>query len=191
MYQNEWDEVAEHINFNLEVDIDRFRNEVPYEHRVLDFGCGYGRISSILQKLGYANIVGVDSSKSMMERGRCEFPTLALALVSDEALPFLNNSFDAVVVCAVFTCITGQEARVSKINELRRILKPNGLLHMVEFSAESSQLFTSGVGVSMLHSSPQELRELVSAFQLVSEELAITNTMGGNVANRYSIFARK
>jgi ubiquinone/menaquinone biosynthesis C-methylase UbiE len=191
MHKTEWNQIAEDVDFNLEIDLARFLDEIPTEHKVLDYGCGYGRIGSLLQDSGYTNIVGIDSSASMIERGKREFPKLALELVTGITLPFPDQNFDAVVACAVFTCITDHKIRLSQINELCRILKPDGLLHMVEFCSESSRFFTASIGVPMLHSSPQELRELVSALQVVGEEVIKTNTMGGIAASSYSIFARK
>ena len=191
MYQNEWNKIAEEVNFNLEIDLERFSSGVLASYRVLDYGCGYGRISKLLWDSGYQNIVGIDSSTKMIERGKREFPELHLDVVSDEMLPFSNSSFDAVVACAVFTCITSEEARLSQIKELCRILKPGGLLHMVEFCSEPSRSFRSRIGVPMLYSSPQELRDLVHSLQVVNEEVITTNTMGGDNASSYSLFARK
>ncbi|MCJ8268132.1 MAG: class I SAM-dependent methyltransferase [Psychrosphaera sp.] len=191
MHQIQWNQIAEDVNFNLEIDIARFRNEVSTEQKVLDFGCGYGRIGSILRAAGYKDLVGIDSSASMIDRGKREFPELALELVTGATLPFHDQSFDAVVACAVFTCITDHKIRLSQMNELCRILKPDGLLHLVEFCSEPSKFFTASIGVPMLHSSVQELRELASTLQVVSEEVIKTNTMGGNAANSYRVFAKK
>ena len=127
----------------------------------------------------------------MIERGAREFPELSLELVTGATLPFPDQSFDAVVACAVFTCITDHKIRLSQINELCRILKPDGLLHMVEFCSESSKLFTASIGVPMLHSSPQELCQLAISLKVVNEEVIKKNTMAGIAASSYSIFARK
>jgi ubiquinone/menaquinone biosynthesis C-methylase UbiE len=191
MHEHEWNKIAEEVNFNLEIDLERFSSEASTSMRILDYGCGYGRISRLLWDSGYRNVVGIDSSIKMIERGKREFPKLHLDVSSDETLPFLDNSFDAVVACAVFTCITSEETRLTQIKELCRVLKPGGLLHMVEFCSGWSRAFTSSMGVPMLHSSPEELRDLVSSLQIVNEEIFNTDTMGGNNASSYSLFARK
>ena len=191
MHQAEWNQIAELVDFNLEVDLVRFCEEVPSEHNVLDFGCGYGRIGNLLRKSGYKNIVGIDASESMIERGKREFPELSLELVTGAALPFSDQSFDAVIACAVFTCITDHKIRRSQFGEICRILKPDGLLHMVEFCSDLSRFFTASIGVPMLHSSIQEFRDLTSPLHIVSEEVIKTNTMNGDAANSYSVFARK
>lgn len=191
MHQREWNQAAENVAFNLEIDVLRFLDEVQVEHDVLDFGCGYGRISKLLKDSGYRNIVGIDSSEAMIKRGKREHPELDLLIATDSKLPFIEQRFDAIIACAVFTCITDHAIRELQIKELYRVLKPGGLLHMVEFCSDSSKLFTSSIGVPMLHSSPNELRELVAAFNITCEEVVKTNTMGGNVASSLSLFARK
>lgn len=191
MHQHEWNKVADNVDFNLEIDLERFYKEVKTDQSILDYGCGYGRISKQLWDLGYHNLVGIDSSQQMIDRGRREYPELSLDVTSGEALSFSDNSFDAIITCGVFTCITSEENRASQISELCRVLKPNGLLYLVEFCSEPSRKFTSGIGVPMLHSSPQELRNLVNPFEILEETITNTLTLGGSDANSYSVFARK
>ncbi len=191
MHKDKWDKVANEVDFNLEIDLQRFSSTVLREGKILDYGCGYGRISKQLWDHGYKNITGIDSSPNMIERGNREYPFLELSSFSGNTIPFPDKTFDAVVVCAVFTCITSKEARDAQFKELFRVLKSGGLLHMVEFCSESSKAFTSQVGVPMLYSSPQELKELADAMQLINEEVIQTKTMGGRSAGSYRLFARK
>lgn len=191
MSQHKWDRIAEDVSFNLEIDIKRFRNNVPLESRILDFGCGYGRVGKILWDSGYKNTIGVDPSEKMIERGKRDFPELQLEVFSGKDLPYPDNSFDAIVTCAVFTCITSKKIRNYQFKELCRTLRPEGLLHMVEFCSEPSQSFTASIGIPMLHSTPQELRDLAGRLKVVYEEVVNTKTMGGNRANSYSLLARK
>lgn len=191
MYNHHWDEIAENVNFNLAIDHDLFRKKVSLDSKILDFGCGYGRVSKILLDMGYSDIVGVDPSGKMIERARRTHPDIKFEVGGKESLPYLDNSFDAIVVCAVFTCITSIETRNSKFRELRRVLKPEGLLHMVEFCSEPSKSFTASIGVPMLYSTPLELRKLTCSLEVVGEAIFRTNTMGGNETTGYSLFARK
>ena len=43
MHTKEWDDVAEKVNFNLEMDCPTFQKHVSSTSRILDLGCGYGR----------------------------------------------------------------------------------------------------------------------------------------------------
>ena len=40
--------------------------------KILDFGCGYGRICQKVWRMGYRNVVGYDCSPRMIERGQLE-----------------------------------------------------------------------------------------------------------------------
>lgn len=75
---SKWDEVAELVDFNLEISVSDLLTFLPLESTVLDFGCGYGRITHQISELGYNKIIGVDSSKEMISRGLNEYPTLDL-----------------------------------------------------------------------------------------------------------------
>ncbi|WP_345847279.1 class I SAM-dependent methyltransferase [Shewanella algae] len=44
-----WDKVANQVNFNLEIDVQRFCQLVRPNARILDLGCGYGRIAKQLK----------------------------------------------------------------------------------------------------------------------------------------------
>ncbi|GAB1065996.1 MAG: hypothetical protein SAqMacA_38650 [Shewanella algae] len=57
-----WDKVANQVNFNLEIDVQRFCHLVKPDARILDFGCGYGRIAKQLKQLGYPEVLGADPS---------------------------------------------------------------------------------------------------------------------------------
>lgn len=186
-----WDNVASQVNFNLEIDRERFYGLVNCEAKVLDFGCGYGRIVKDLTECGYTDITGIDSSHAMVERGRKMFPEVSLLHSSEGMLPFDDQSFDAVVVCAVFTCIISMEERSEAVAEIVRVLKPGGILHIAEFCSEEGAVFTSGLGMPMRYSMPGELRELFSGFQCFHDEVIGASTMSGKHSQSYRAFFKK
>lgn len=191
MNSKTWDELAEHTNFNLEIDLDGLASELSRDAKILDFGCGYGRISHLLNSRGFSDVQGVDPSKKMIERGSREYPELHLEHQSDLGIPFPDNQFDAVVSCAVFTCITSDRDRILSIEEILRVLKPQGLFHLVEFSSDDDQVFTSSFGAEMRHSPPEKLRRLIDGFSINREEVLETRNMNGNLARCFRVFANK
>lgn len=68
----------------------------PSPGRVLDAGCGTGRVAVRLAELGY-DVVGLDLDGSMLEVARAEAPTLDWRL-GDLAAFDLGETFDVVLV---------------------------------------------------------------------------------------------
>ncbi|OEF27248.1 class I SAM-dependent methyltransferase [Vibrio rumoiensis] len=188
---SEWDAVADLVNFNLEISVSDLLAFVPVESKILDFGCGYGRVTHQISELGYSKIIGIDSSKEMISRGLSEYPELDLRYLSGDVLPFADSEFDSIITCAVFTCIAEQNSREKVLSELRRVLKPNGVIYLAEFCSEFSLRFMSGTGVSMWHSKQIELEALLTGFNIETSILVETSTMSGHESKASHIIARK
>ncbi|MGB1764076.1 class I SAM-dependent methyltransferase [Alloalcanivorax xenomutans] len=191
MSEGSWDKVAGNVDFNLDIDRARFMDLVAREARILDFGCGYGRITRDLAEYGYAHVTGVDPSCAMIERGRQDFPGLSLRHLAGSELPFDDSTFDAVIICAVFTCIPEAKGRNDVAAELNRVLKPGGIVHVSEFCSRESQRFVSGFGIPMWYSTPRELRGLFDSFICLHDEVVSVDTMSGEAASNYRAFIRK
>lgn len=186
-----WNKIAEQVNFNLEMDWDKFQELVDVKAKVLDFGCGYGRIVDQLNQRGYSDVVGIDPSFAMIDRGRRMFPELSLLHSRGQDLPLDSHSFDAVIACAVFTSIPSSEERQAAAREIARVLKPGGLLHLSEFCASEERRFMSALGVLMRYSTPKVLQRLFEDFESVHNEVVCANTMGGRPEPSYRAFVRK
>ena len=186
-----WDLVAMDVDFNLEIDTPEFIHLIPKDTTILDYGCGYGRTSEILYSMGYNNILGVDSSSEMIRRGNLIYPYLTLTQTQGTTLQYPDASFGAIVLCAVLTCIPEHQAMKDILSEIERVLKPGGVLHMVEFSNEAGKAFVSKIGITMHHQRPSELRSLVSAFTELKFEVIQTKTIGGNAAKAVNYFGQK
>ena len=89
---------------------------------VLDVGCGEGQVARLASSLG-ARAAGVDPTSAQLavaaERGGG--PTYARAVAA--ALPFADDTFDAVVACLVFEHIRDVDDAIA---EVARVLVPNG-----------------------------------------------------------------
>lgn len=186
-----WDDVAERVVFNLEISVPDFQSAVPLKSKILDFGCGYGRVTNQLYGLGFRDLIGVDASESMICRGLNAFPTLDLRHLSDLPLPFPDQSFDAVITCAVFTCVPDQTERVKILDELHRVLKPNGVLCLAEFCSDDGRKFTSGMGVPMWHSQPKVIEGMLTSFEVELLKAVQSPTMSGHFSEAIHILARK
>lgn len=98
-----WDSVAWEKEFTLPLDAARFRELVPSNALILDYGCGYGRIASQLQDVGYTGVVGVDPAPQMIIRALKEHPGIDFRVADTPILSFDDDSFDAALLVAVLT----------------------------------------------------------------------------------------
>ena len=71
---------------------------------VLDIGCGTGKIDKLLKDKGY-EVIGIDSSKEMIEHAQSNFPDIKF--IQMNAQTFKLNGFDAIIsLDSVLTFLT-------------------------------------------------------------------------------------
>lgn len=97
--------------------------------KLLEIGCGAGRISFGLWKKGYSNLTATDFSKAMVKRSRIlnqKFKTEISFQVEDATdLSFGDNSFDgAIFGFNGLMQIPGRENRFQAMREIQRVLNP-------------------------------------------------------------------
>jgi SAM-dependent methyltransferase len=99
--------------------------ELRAGERVLDVGCGDGRFTVEIARVG-AQAVGVEVAQAAVERARAREGGLDVRLVAlDGPLPFEDAAFDLVWASEVIEHV-GDTARW--LSELRRVLAPGGRL---------------------------------------------------------------
>lgn len=99
--------------------------------RILDFGCGTGRVLRHLVDVTESGEVwGADLDSERIDWCRSHLTPPFRFITTDTAphLPFEDNYFDLVFAGSVFTHITDQDD--SWLMELRRITRPGGLLYL-------------------------------------------------------------
>jgi len=102
------------------------------DERILDFGCGTGRLTHEIASSG-AQVVGIDSSAEMIEQARKNYPEIQFD-VADGRTFRSNEPFDAVFSNAVLHWIKPPEAAVESI---AAALKPGGRM-VVEFGGKGN-----------------------------------------------------
>lgn len=98
-------------------------------NRVLDFGCGWGRISRpFLREVGHEGLHGIDVSPDLVSECRKAFGTERFSVCS--AMPpttLADGSFDLVVGYSVFSHL-GEDACRAWLAEFARICRPGGVI---------------------------------------------------------------
>jgi len=147
-------------------------------HQVLDLAsgtCDLGlRMAPMLNAQG--NITLSDINESMLSIGRNRMIDAghlgAEFVVSDaQALPFADNSFDRITMAFGLRNVTDKQ---QALNELHRVLKPNGMLMVVEFSKVTDPILAKGYDWYSFNILPQ-LGQLVAndkeSYQYLAESI--------------------
>jgi ubiquinone/menaquinone biosynthesis C-methylase UbiE len=94
--------------------------------QAMDFGCGAGRSTRFLVKLGF-EAVGVDISEDMIKRAREIDPGGDYRLIGEgEFTPVSDRSFDLIQSAFTFDNIPTKDLKLKILREIARMLKPNG-----------------------------------------------------------------
>jgi SAM-dependent methyltransferase len=94
--------------------------------RAVDFGCGTGRSTRFLQKLGF-DTIGVDIAQDMIKKARDKDPEGCYYLIEDGKLGQLENrGFDLVLSAFTFDNIPTMEKKVNIFRGIGSLLKSDG-----------------------------------------------------------------
>jgi ubiquinone/menaquinone biosynthesis C-methylase UbiE len=92
----------------------------------LDFGCGSGRSTRFLRRLGFSTI-GVDISRDMIEKAREIDPEGDYCLIGDGDFgQFKHRTFDLVLSAFTFDNIPTAEKKIAILSAIRNVLKREG-----------------------------------------------------------------
>ncbi len=113
--------------------------------KILDVATGTGDLAIQTSKaLPEAEITGLDISQGMLEVGKRKIfkrnlsNRIQMVYGDSEALPFEDNSFDAVIVAFG---VRNFESLNKGLKEMNRVLKPGGKVFILEFSRPKSLIF--------------------------------------------------
>lgn len=111
------------------LDLPGFTNLLPIGGSVLDAGCGYGRELEHFSRIGL-HAVGTDLSRNMLRLAKSGEPGLEVVSSEVMRLPFKDSVFDGIWCRGVLHHIEDSEV-AGTIEELKRVLKPNGILFVL------------------------------------------------------------
>lgn len=202
-----WDKVAHKKFFTHPVKMDRLHELLPEDAKILDYGCGYGRICAELVFHGYRHVIGVDISQEMIRRGKSNFPGLKLLHIAPESLSFEAGAFDACILFGVLTCIPTDKGQHRLIAEMYRMLKPGGILYISDYPIQNDKrnqrrylefqheygkfgVFRIPEGGIFRHHDLNWIHKLLKNFKILTVDRFKALTMNGNEADVFQVLAR-
>ncbi len=134
--------------------------------RVLDVGCGVGRVSTAIAKaFPNAEVIGLDPDENSVLRARAlaasagAGPNLSFVAATTRSLA-ANGGFDLITAC---DCVHDFAAPQTTLTEIRSLLKPDGALFVMEPKAadrledNKNAIGTLYYGFSIFHCMTQSL----------------------------------
>jgi ubiquinone/menaquinone biosynthesis C-methylase UbiE len=122
---------------------DRARQELisqanikPGQH-ILDVGCGTGTLALLLKRqYPDVEVVGLDPDPKALRRAKTKVRRAAVSVQLDQGfadeLRYERESFDRVLSSFMFHHLAGHD-REKTLTEVRRVLKPGGSFHLLDF----------------------------------------------------------
>jgi len=119
--------------------------QVKAGHKVLDVGCGSGRLTIAVQKrVGpTGEALGIDPAPEMIAIARQNAARAGLAAKFEvglvEAMPYPDATFDVVLNRLMMHHLPG-DLKARGLAEMRRVLKPGGVCLIVDFEPPKSPI---------------------------------------------------
>ena len=120
------------------------QSNVEDGHHVLDLGCGTGTLAIMLkQGVPSAEVTAIDGDSKVLNAAKEKARRLGIQIRFDEgmsfSLPYAEASFDRVLSSLFFHHLT-TENKVKTLREVKRILKPDGEMHIADWGLPANFL---------------------------------------------------
>jgi len=153
--------------------------------RVLDICCGTGSVVIAFAKQ-FPDIlaVGYDFSLGMMHKAKEKDLSDSIIFINGDAarLSFVDDCFD-VVCCSHALYELKNDVRKQALLEMKRVVKPNGLVLIMEHEVPRKRFIKMLFYIRMLTMGPKDSREFVkqgiSPFEKIFAKVTLSHTRSG------------
>jgi len=184
-------------------------SRLDHAARILDYGCGYGRLVADLNERGFGAVEGVDLAPALIARARRQWPALRFSVIDTPPnVAYPDASFDVILLFAVLTSVPTDTGQVELVAELRRLLRPGGLLYLSDMAIQPDErnrqwytafhptydtygVFETDDGAVCRHHEPHWLRRLLAGFAPVADRQIAVSTMNGHPARITQLLAAR
>ena len=207
--QEYWNTIGSKKNFADPIYTGKLAPFLTKDSKILEFGCGYGRLMQLLYTQGFHNLTGVDFAPNMITRGKELFPHLDMRLLEIEGnIPFDDRSLDGIVLSTVLCCIPNKLEQAHLIHEIFRALKPKGILYLSDFLITDHPryqpkytqglqkwgewgIYTTHENLTVRHHTTNYIMELLNRFDIQWFEQFDFKTMNNNPIRTFHTIAQK
>lgn len=198
-----WNDIGSKKEFEDPLYLEKLAPFLEPESKIIEYGCGYGRVMQMLKAHGYNHLTGFDFAQNMIERGKATHPHLDLNLLEESGkIPCDDESVDAVVMMTVLCCMTDPIEQQKLLEEAWRVLKDKGVIYIFDFLicddprykdkyAKGFQQFgkwgtyTTAENLVVRHLAQQDVFELLKNFDIHWFEQFDFKTMNNNPARTF------
>lgn len=131
----DYNSISQEFSDSRQADWPVFERFIPYlkpETRVLDLGCGNGRLFSFLKRHDITQYWGVDSSEALIELARQAHPDARFEVAPMQSFTS-SEPFDVLIAVASFHHLP-PNLHLETLKRWRSLLKPGGVLIMVNWN---------------------------------------------------------
>ncbi len=193
-----WDASATSKEFKHPIPKPLIDQYFPAGAKVLDVGCGQGRLASYLAQMGFA-VSGTDTSTAMLAQARKNVLDCEFRECRSSELTYDDSTFDVAIAVTLLTSVPFDLEQRQIMSEIKRVLKPDGCLFIsdlpLQWSARYLDRYKSGQkrygqygvfdlddGGVVRHHGLGYFMQLVSGFTTLEMETHEVVTMNGNEA---------
>lgn len=152
--------------------------------KVLDIGCGTGRVEDLLKESARADlastradIVAADISDEMLKIAKHRHPDVEFVQADINAMPFKDEEFDVAIAAFVIVHIKNL---TKAFKEIDRVLKPNGIFVLTNINqrkAPKLQIEKEKIVIKSFYHMPEHVLKALreSFFEVEKEEFVEEN----------------
>ena len=142
--------------------------------KVLDVGCGTGKSTAALIKMGM-DVTGLDFSPTAICQCINDYGDKAKFTIAEcDRMPFPENYFAAVTAVHLLEHLNERQLK-DTVREMTRVLMPGGIVFVRSFAvgdsrAKGKDMDTRGNGIEYRYYDEDQMKMIFRGFELVSSE---------------------